>query len=34
MTANERKVFLDGTTNLTSIELGFGGVWIAAASQL
>lgn len=31
---DERRVFLDGITNLSSIEIGFGGVWITAAPEL
>jgi putative membrane-bound dehydrogenase-like protein len=31
---DEHKVFLDGITHLSSIEIGFGGVWITAAPEL
>jgi putative membrane-bound dehydrogenase-like protein len=31
---DSRKVFWEGATNLTSVALGFGGVWITAAPEL
>ena len=31
---DERTVFLEGITHLSSIEIGFGGVWITAAPEL